>query len=159
MMEKTKQVKVKNSIKIIDYKYGGDLQLSKFVNAIMLSGKKSIALSIVYGALENLKSDGSETVLEVFHQALNNVKPALEVKSKRVGGATYQVPIEVSQARQASLAMRWIINAAKKRPGKSMVQKLSAELMDAYKSTGAAYKKKEETHRMADANKAFSHYR
>lgn len=153
-MGKAKYNKVKN----IDYKYNDPI-VSKFVNIIMFSGKKSVALSIVYGMLDFLKEKLDEKPLEVFHQALSNIKPSLEVKSRRIGGATYQVPVEVSHARQNTLAMRWIINAAHKRPGKSMVQKLSAEIVDAYKSTGSAYKKMEETHRMAESNKAFSHYR
>ncbi len=147
-----------NKLKIVDYKYN-DRVLSKFVNALMLSGKKSKALSIMYEIFDVLKSKVDEDPLKVFHEALNNVKPMLEIKSKRVGGSTYQIPIEVSKERQDTLSRRWIISGARKRPGKSMVQKLSAELMDAHKSTGFAYKKMEETHRMAESNKPFLNYR
>ncbi len=145
-------------LKISDYKYS-DETLSHFVNNLMMKGKKSIALTIVYSAIEKLGKITDEDPLKAFHSAIENVKPSLEVKSRRVGGATYQVPIEVSVKRQRMLAMRWLIGSARKRSGKSMVEKLIAELADAYKSTGLAYKKKEETHRMAEANKAFSHYR
>ncbi len=148
----------RNKLKIVDYKYN-DPVVSKFVNSLMMNGKKSIALSIMYGALDVIKSKVSdEEPLKVFHEALSNVKPMLEIKSKRIGGSTYQVPIEVSKERQATLSRRWIISGARKRHGKSMASKLSAELLDAHKSTGFAYKKMEETHRMAESNKPFLSY-
>lgn len=147
-----------NKLKIVDHKYN-DSVVSKFVNSLMLNGKKSVALSIMYGVLDVLKSKIDEDPLTVFHEALSNVKPMLEIKSKRVGGSTYQVPIEVSKERQATLSRRWIIAGARKRHGKSMISKLSAELVDAHKSTGFAYKKMEETHRMAESNKPFLSYR
>ncbi|MGH8503109.1 MAG: 30S ribosomal protein S7 [Gammaproteobacteria bacterium] len=134
-------------------------QLAKFVNMLMLSGKKSIAEQIVYRALDQIKARRGDDGLEVFGKALENVRPLVEVKSRRVGGATYQVPIEVRSSRQAALAMRWIVDAARKRGEKSMTNKLAGELMDASDSKGAAVRKREDTHRMAEANKAFSHYR
>ena len=125
----------------------------------MLSGKKSIAEKIVYGAFDLIKERSKEGELEVFESALENVRPAVEVKSRRVGGATYQVPVEVRPARQQTLAMRWIVDAARKRKDRSMMGKLAAELMDAAAEKGAAIKKREDTLKMAEANKAFSHYR
>ena len=136
--------------------------LAKFINMIMRDGKKSTAESIVYGALEQISSrsgQSEEQALETLEVALDNVKPAVEVKSRRVGGATYQVPVEVRLTRRQTLAMRWVIDAARKRNEKSMAQRLANELMDASENRGAAVKKREDTHRMADANKAFSHYR
>ncbi len=145
-----------------DPKYGSDL-LAKFMNMIMNDGKKSVAERIIYGALDRITEKGSATEgsqsLEVLEQALENVKPVVEVKSRRVGGATYQVPIEVRPARRQTLAMRWVIEAARKRSEKSMAHRLAHELMDAADNRGTAVKKKEDTHRMAEANKAFSHYR
>ena len=144
-----------------DPKYGSEL-LAKFMNMIMNDGKKSVAERIIYGALDRIAEKGStESVqsLEVLEQALENVKPVVEVKSRRVGGATYQVPIEVRPARRQTLAMRWVIDAARKRSEKSMAYRLAHELMDAADNRGTAVKKKEDTHRMAEANKAFSHYR
>ncbi|MBA2409481.1 MAG: 30S ribosomal protein S7 [Gammaproteobacteria bacterium] len=136
-----------------------NVQLAKFVNMLMFSGKKSTAEQIVYGALEQIKARKGDEGLEVFVKALENVRPLVEVKSRRVGGATYQVPIEVRTSRQAALAMRWIVDAARKRGEKSMTNKLAGELMDASDSKGSAVRKREDTHRMAEANKAFSHYR
>ena len=136
--------------------------LAKFINMIMRDGKKSTAESIVYGALEQISSrsgQSEEQALETLEVALDNVKPVVEVKSRRVGGATYQVPVEVRLTRRQTLAMRWVIDAARKRNEKSMAQRLANELMDASENRGAAVKKREDTHRMADANKAFSHYR
>jgi len=136
--------------------------LAKFMNMIMNSGKKSVAERIVYGAIDTIadrRSIPSEQAVDVLDQALENVKPSVEVKSRRVGGATYQVPVEVRQVRRQTLAMRWIIDAARKRSEKSMAQRLANELMDAADSRGTAVKKREDTHRMAEANKAFSHYR
>ncbi len=133
--------------------------VSKFVTRMMLDGKKSICTTIIYDAMDRLKKKTDKDPLEVFLKALDNVKPQVEVKSRRVGGATYQVPVEIRDARKEALAMRWIIDAARKRNGHGMADTLSAELMDAYNNTGTAYKKKEDTHKMAEANKAFAHYR
>ncbi len=138
-----------------------DVTVAKFVNIVMKQGKKSVAERIVYGAFNRISSKGKNTeqVVETFKVALDNVKPRVEVKSRRVGGATYQVPIEVRPARQLTLAMRWIIEAARKRRAHSMGDKLAAELLDASESKGAAVKRREDTTKMAEANKAFSHYR
>jgi small subunit ribosomal protein S7 len=133
--------------------------VSKFIARMMLHGKKATATRIFYGAMDVIESKGNENSLEVFLKALENVKPMVEVKSRRVGGSTYQVPVEVRENRREALAMRWIITAARNRSGKAMSTNLSAELLDAFNSTGVAFKKKEDTHRMAEANKAFSHYR
>jgi small subunit ribosomal protein S7 len=136
--------------------------LAKFINMVMRSGKKSVAEGIVYGALERIADrtgDDKRRALELLGQALDNIKPAVEVKSRRVGGATYQVPVEVRSARRETLAMRWVIDAARNRSEKSMAMRLAHELMDAADNRGAAVKKREDTHRMADANKAFAHYR
>jgi small subunit ribosomal protein S7 len=141
-----------------DPKYNSMI-VSKFVNRMMWQGKRSIALRIVHNALEKLKSKSDKDPLEVFLKALDNVKPMVEVKSRRVGGATYQVPIEIRESRREALGMRWIINAARARSGHEMSERLSSELMDAFNLTGTAYKKKEDTHKMAEANKAFTHYR
>jgi len=137
----------------------GNLQLAKFVNMIMLSGKKAVAEKIVYGALDRMSEKGAAEPVDMLEKALDNVSPAVEVKSRRVGGATYQVPVEVRASRRQTLAMRWIIEAARKRGEKSMQLKLAGELMDAAENRGSAIKKREDTHRMADANKAFAHYR
>ena len=137
----------------------GDVVVTKFMNSIMYEGKKSVAEQIVYGALEQLKKKTSKDPLEVFNQAVNNVKPMVEVKSRRVGGANYQVPVEVRPVRRVALAMRWIREAAQKRGEKSMTVRLAGELQEAAEGRGGAMKKREEVHRMAEANKAFSHYR
>ena len=137
----------------------GNLVLAKFMNMIMYSGKKAVAEKIVYGALYQMASKGAAEPVDVLEKALENVSPAVEVKSRRVGGATYQVPVEVRHSRRQTLAMRWIIDAARKRGEKSMDLKLAGELMDASENRGSAVKKREDTHRMADANKAFAHYR
>jgi small subunit ribosomal protein S7 len=137
----------------------GSKVLTKFINAIMLDGKKSIAQKIMYEALERIESKTGEKGIEVFNKAMENVRPVMEVKSRRVGGATYQVPIEVRPVRQQSLAIRWIVEAARKRNERTMVERLSNELMDAATEKGAAFKKKEDTYKMAEANKAFAHYR
>ena len=137
----------------------GDLVLSKFMNNIMLDGKKSIAESIVYGALDNVEARMKADPLGVFHEALNNIKPGVEVRSRRVGGATYQVPVEVRPERAQALAIRWLISAARSRNEKTMAARLSGELMDASQNRGNAVKKREDAHRMAEANRAFSHYR
>lgn len=126
---------------------------------LMLSGKKSVAERVVYGALDQIQAKTSQPAIELLHKALDNVQPLVEVKSRRVGGATYQVPIEVRPSRRVALAMRWLIDAARKRGEKGMTAKLAGELFDAQENRGAAVKKREDTHRMAEANKAFSHYR
>ena len=143
---------------IPDAKFG-DVILAKFMNSIMHDGKKSIAEAIVYDAFDMIEQKMRSEPLPVFKQALENVAPAIEVRSRRVGGATYQVPVEVRQERRQALAIRWIINAARARNDKTMVDRLSAELMDAANNRGNAVKKREDTHRMAEANRAFSHYR
>jgi small subunit ribosomal protein S7 len=143
---------------IPDAKYG-DAVIAKFVNCLMLEGKKSVAESIVYGALDRMNQRTKQDAVKLFHEALNNVKPAVEVRSRRVGGATYQVPVEVRSDRRQALAIRWIIDTARTRSEHTMVDRLSNELLDAANNRGAAVKKREDTHRMADANKAFSHYR
>ena len=130
--------------------------VEKFIRRMMIDGKKSISTKIIYDALKTIESKSDENPLEVFLKALENVKPVVEVKSRRVGGATYQVPVEIKESRREALAMRWLINAARSRNGKSMSEKLAAEITDAVAGTGSAYKKKEDTHRMAEANKAFS---
>ena len=137
----------------------GDVVLTKFMNSIMLDGKKSAAERIVYGALDFIEGKAKQNPVEMFHQALENVMPALEVRSRRVGGATYQVPIEVRPERRQALAIRWIIAAARARNENTMVERLSNELLDAANNRGSAVKKREDTHRMAEANRAFSHYR
>lgn len=141
-----------------DPKYGSEL-IAKFINCVMRRGKKSVAEKIVYGAFEIIQSKYKKDPLEVFHQAIENVKPRMEVRSRRVGGATYQVPMEIRPERRTSLAMRWIIQFAKGRGERGMKEKLAAELIDASQGKGASIKKKEDTHKMAEANKAFSHYR
>ena len=141
-----------------DPKYG-DMVLAKFINIIMRSGKKSIAEKIVYGALNKINDKGNIEPLEIFNKALENIKPIVEVKSRRVGGATYQIPVEVKTARSMTLAMRWIVGAAKNRNEKDMGSRLAGELLDASENRGTAIKKREDTHRMAEANKAFSHFR
>ena len=137
----------------------GDRMLAKFVNAIMLDGKKSTAEAIVYGAFDLVAERSSEDPLEIFKKAMENVRPMLEVKSRRVGGSTYQVPVEVRSERRTALAIRWIIGYARKRGEKTMGERLAGELLDAAANRGTSVKKKEDTHRMADANKAFAHYR
>ncbi|MXP27447.1 30S ribosomal protein S7 [Porphyrobacter algicida] len=137
----------------------GDLVLSKFMNNLMYDGKKSTAERIVYGALETVETKAKTSPMEVFHAALDNIKPQVEVRSRRVGGATYQVPVEVRPERAQALALRWLIGAARGRPETTMAARLSGELMDAANNRGNAVKKREDTHRMADANRAFSHYR
>jgi small subunit ribosomal protein S7 len=137
----------------------GSKVLTKFINAVMLDGKKSVAQKVMYAALERIESKSGEKGIEVFNKAMDNVKPVMEVKSRRVGGATYQVPIEVRPVRQQSLGIRWIVDAARKRNERTMMERLSNELMDAATEKGAAFKKKEDTYKMAEANKAFAHYR
>jgi small subunit ribosomal protein S7 len=141
-----------------DAKYG-DIIVSKFMNNVMLDGKKSVAESIVYGALDLMSKRGAGDPVKAFHDAIENVRPHLEVRSRRVGGATYQVPMEVRSERAQALAFRWIIQTARGRSENTMTERLSAELLDAANNRGAAVKKREDTHRMAEANRAFSHYR
>lgn len=137
----------------------GSKVAAKFVNRMMLKGKKSTSMGNFYRAMDIIAKKSGKDALDVFIKAVDNVKPSVEVKSRRVGGSTYQVPLEIREIRQEALAMRWIIMAARNRNGRSMSEKLSAELLDAYNSTGTAFKKKEDTHRMAEANKAFSNYK
>ncbi len=143
---------------IPDPKYG-DLVITKFMNSLMFEGKKSAAETIVYGALGRIEQKAKRDGIELFHEALNNVKPAIEVRSRRVGGATYQVPVEVRNDRRQALAIRWIITAARARNENTMEERLSGELLDAANNRGTAVKKREDTHKMAEANRAFSHYR
>ncbi|MBM4420594.1 MAG: 30S ribosomal protein S7 [Chloroflexi bacterium] len=143
---------------VADRKFGS-VPLAQFTNKVMQAGKRAKAEGIVYGALERVEQQLRKPGLEVFETGLRNATPLIEVKPRRVGGATYQVPVEIKAERRGSLAMRWLIQAARKRPGKSMAEKLAGELMDATNNTGAAVRRKEETHKMAEANKAFSHYK
>ncbi|MBQ0166367.1 MAG: 30S ribosomal protein S7 [Treponema sp.] len=133
--------------------------ITKFILRMMLDGKKATATRIIYDAMDELKAKTDKDPLEIFMKALDNVKPMVEVKSRRVGGATYQVPIEIRESRREALAMRWVIGAARSKSGHGMGERLASELLDAYNNTGTAYKKKEDTHKMAEANKAFAHYR
>ncbi|EAL0572473.1 30S ribosomal protein S7 [Campylobacter coli] len=138
----------------------GNKVITKFINSLMYDGKKNTATTIMYGALELIdKKGGEKKGIDIFNDAIENIKPLLEVKSRRVGGATYQVPVEVRPARQQALAIRWIISFARKRSERTMIDKLAAELLDAANSKGASFKKKEDTYKMAEANKAFAHYR
>ena len=137
----------------------GDQVLTKFMNSLMYDAKKSAAEKIIYGAFERIEKRSGQDPLKVFHEALDNVKPALEVRSRRVGGATYQVPVEVRFERAQALAIRWLIDSSRKRSETTMTDRLSSELMDAAGNRGGAVKKREDTHRMAEANRAFSHYR
>jgi small subunit ribosomal protein S7 len=141
-----------------DAKYG-NTSITMFINRMMYDGKKSVAIRIMYDALDMVSEQAKASAVDVFETALRNVTPAVEVKPRRVGGSTYQVPIEVDPTRGRSLAMRWILGSARNRNGKSMAEKLATELLEAYKNEGAAVKKKDETHRMAEANRAFAHYR
>ena len=141
-----------------DSKYNS-VVVTRFIGRMMLSGKKSITTKIMYDSFDKIKEKTGEEPLAVFSKALDNVKPGVEVKSRRVGGATYQVPMDIPEGRREALAMRWIIGAARKRSGHEMSERLASELIDAYNNTGTAFKKKEEVHRMAEANKAFAHFR
>ena len=141
-----------------DPKYN-DVLVAKFINCFMYDGKKSIAEKIFYGALDKIKEETGREPLEVFHEAVDKIKPALEVRPRRVGGATYQVPMDVSSFRKQSLAIRWLINSSRSRSEKSMIDRLSSEIVDAINDRGNSIKKKEDTHRMAEANRAFAHYR
>jgi small subunit ribosomal protein S7 len=137
----------------------GSRTLQKFINKVMIGGKKSLAERIVYVALDTVEHQVHQNPIDIFDQAMRNATPVLEVKPRRVGGATYQVPVEIRQDRRVSLAMRWLIGSARHRPGKTMADKLSAEILDASRGQGATVKRKDDTHRMAEANKAFAHYR
>ena len=141
-----------------DPKFGSEL-LAKFINVVMIDGKKAVAEQIIYGALDILAEKTKKDHLEIFEEALDNVRPTVEVKSRRVGGSTYQVPVEVRPVRRNALAMRWLVDAARTRGEKSMAQRLAGEMLDASENKGSAVKKREDVHRMAEANKAFSHYR
>jgi small subunit ribosomal protein S7 len=141
-----------------DARYNSEL-VTRFTNKIMQRGKKGLAERIIYGALESIEQRSGRNALEVFEQAVTNATPVIEVKPRRVGGATYQVPVQIDQQRRVSLAIRWLLNSAKSRSGKSMQEKLAAELLDAANGTGATIKRREDTHRMAEANRAFAHYR
>lgn len=141
-----------------DPKFGSEL-LAKFINVVMVDGKKAVAEKIIYGALDILAEKSGKEHLDIFENALDNVRPTVEVKSRRVGGSTYQVPVEVRPVRRNALAMRWLVDAARTRGEKSMSQRLAAEMLDASENKGSAVKKREDVHRMADANKAFAHYR
>ena len=141
-----------------DAKYG-DLVLTKFMNNLMIDGKKSVAERIVYNAMTRVEDKIKRAPIEVFHEALENIQPSVEVRSRRVGGATYQVPVEVRPSRRGALAMRWLVDSARKRGEKSMALRLAGELMEAVEGRGAAVRKREDTHRMAEANRAFAHYR
>ena len=137
----------------------GSKVLTKFINKIMLDGKKSVAEKIIYSAMDIISSKGEKSGIDTFNEAIENIKPIIEVKSRRVGGATYQVPVEVRPVRQQSLAIRWLVDAARKRNERTMAERLANEFMDAASDKGAAFKKKEDTYKMAEANKAFAHYR
>ena len=150
--------KAQKKILLTDTKYKSDLIL-KLMNSIMYDGKKTIAEKIVYDALNKLQSKAKEEPIKIFDTAINNIKPTIEVRSRRVGGATYQVPVEVKQKRSKALAIRWLVNASKKRKDKNMSDKLCFELHDAYQGKGSAIKKKEDMHKMAESNKAFAHFR
>ena len=150
--------KAPKKIPIVDPKYKSVI-IPKLINSIMLDGKKTIAEKIVYDAIEKIKSKSKDEPLTVFNDAINNVRPTVEVRSRRVGGATYQVPVEVKAKRSQALALRWIIDASRKRKDKKMSDKLFNEIFDAYQKRGSAIKKKEDTHKMAESNKAFAHYR
>ncbi|MBE1236300.1 30S ribosomal protein S7 [Phaeovibrio sulfidiphilus] len=137
----------------------GDVVVVKFINSVMLQGKKAVAEKIVYGAFDKIQAKTGQDPLKLFHEALDNVKPSVEVRSRRVGGATYQVPVEVRADRRQALALRWMIDSARKRSETTMIDRLAGEFLDASNNRGGAVKKREDTHRMAEANKAFSHYR
>ena len=150
--------KAPKKIEPVDSKYRSAV-IPKLINSVMYDGKKTIAEKIIYDAMDKIKSKSKEEPITVFNAAINNIKPTVEVRSRRVGGATYQVPVEVKASRSQALALRWLIEATRKRKNKKMSYKLFDELMDAYQRKGAAVKKREETHKMAESNKAFAHYR
>ena len=150
--------KAPKKIPIVDSKYKSTI-IPKLINSIMYDGKKTIAEKIIYEAIEKIKLKSKEEPINIFNEAINNIKPTVEVRSRRVGGATYQVPVEVKSKRSQALALRWLINASRKRKDKSMSDKIFNEIYDAYQNKGSAIKKKEDTHRMAESNKAFAHFR
>jgi small subunit ribosomal protein S7 len=152
-----RRAKVQRRVLTPDARYNSEV-LAKFINKVMERGKKGVSERIVYGALDSIQQRTGRNPLEVFEQALHNATPLIEVKPRRVGGATYQVPVQIEGARRTSLAMRWLLNASRSRAGKSMQEKLANELLDAFNNTGATIKRREDTHRMAEANRAFSHY-
>ncbi|MFH2011778.1 MAG: 30S ribosomal protein S7 [Pseudomonadota bacterium] len=155
-MPRRREVPKRNILPDPKYK---DINVAKFINIVMLDGKKSVAESITYGFFDIIREKTKSDPVKIFQKALDNVKPVIEVKSRRVGGSTYQVPMEVRPERRVALGIRWLINFAKKRQEKTMAEKLAAEILDAANGRGAAFKKKEDTHKMAEANKAFAHYR
>ena len=150
--------KAPKKIPVIDPKYKSTI-IPKLINSIMYDGKKTIAEKIVYDAIDKIKTKSKEEPINIFNEAINNIRPTVEVRSRRVGGATYQVPVEVNTKRSQTLALRWLLEASRKRKNKTMSDKLFNELMDAYQNKGSAIKKREDTHRMAESNKAFAHYR
>ena len=150
--------KAPKKIPIIDPKYKSTI-IPKLINSLMYDGKKTVAEKIVYDAIEKIKSKSKEEPINIFNEAINNIKPTVEVRSRRVGGATYQVPVEVKAKRSQALALRWLIAASRKRKNKKMADKIFNELFDAYQNKGSAVKKKEDTHKMAESNKAFAHFR
>ena len=150
--------KAPKKIPIVDSKYKSTI-IPKLINSIMYDGKKTIAEKIIYEAIEKIKLKSKEEPINIFNEAINNIKPTVEVRSRRVGGATYQVPVEVKSKRSQALALRWLINASRKRKNKSMSDKIFNEIYDAYQNKGSAIKKKEDTHKMAESNKAFAHFR
>ena len=150
--------KAPKKIPVIDPKYKSTI-IPKLINSIMYDGKKTIAEKIVYDAIDKIKTKSKEEPINIFNEAINNIRPTVEVRSRRVGGATYQVPVEVKSNRSQALALRWILDASRKRKNKTMAEKLSFELLDAYQKKGSAIKKKEDTHKMAESNKAFAHFR
>ena len=150
--------KAPKKIPIVDPKYKSTI-IPKLINSIMYDGKKTIAEKIIYEAIEKIKLKSKEEPINIFNEAINNIKPTVEVRSRRVGGATYQVPVEVKSKRSQALALRWLINASRKRKNKSISDKIFNEIYDAYQNKGSAIKKKEDTHRMAESNKAFAHFR
>ena len=154
----SRKKKAPKKIPVVDPKYKSNV-IPKLINSIMYDGKKTVAEKIIYDAIDKIKSKSKEEPITIFNQAINNIKPTVEVRSRRVGGATYQVPVEVKANRSQALALRWILDASRKRKNKTMAEKLSFELLDAYQKKGSAIKKKEDTHKMAESNKAFAHFR
>ena len=154
----SRKKKAPKKIQVVDPKYKSNV-IPKLINSIMYDGKKTVAEKIIYDAIDKIKSKSKDEPITIFNQAINNIKPTVEVRSRRVGGATYQVPVEVRPERREALAIRWLITASRSRNENTMEERLAGELLDAVNSRGAAVKKREDTHKMADANKAFSHYR
>ena len=154
----SRKKKAPKKIQIVDPKYKSNV-IPKLINSIMYDGKKTVAEKIIYDAIDKIKSKSKEEPITIFNQAINNIKPTVEVRSRRVGGATYQVPVEVKSKRSQALALRWLIDASRKRKDKNMSDKIFNEIFDAYQNKGSAIKKKEDTHKMAESNKAFAHFR